>query len=506
MSRPAASPARRRIALLGLYHESNTFVPTLTGDEDFERGGTYRGGEIAEAFAGASSAVGGFLELASEPGIELVPLFFALANPSGTIAGPTLERLLGELLEPLHREGPWDAVLLALHGAAVAETEADVDGLIVERVRAAVGDRVPVGACLDMHANVSERTVERSTVTVLYRTNPHLDAAVRAAECGRLVLRALRGEIEPVQALVRPPLVVNILRQGTSTAPLAGVVAELEAVEDGPGVLSASFALGFPYADVPELGVSCLAVADGDVALARRAAERIAATAWAARAGLQGGAIDAPTAIGRATDGRRGPVLLLDTGDNIGGGSPGDSTTILHEARRRGVRDYLETVWDPAAAARCAAAGVGARVSLEVGGRVAAHSPPCPVAGTITVLADGRFTDPSPTHGGFREFDTGPTAVLQTELAQTLVLTSRAMIDASVERHRSLGVHPERKRVVVAKGVYSPLPSYGPIAAEAVFVATPGATSADLGGFDYRRRPRPLYPFEPDAAWAGTAA
>ena len=127
------------MALLGLYHESNTFVPGLTGDEEFERGGTYRGGEIAEAFASAPSAAGGFLELASEPGIELVPLVFALANPSGTIAGPTLARLLRELLEPLRSEGPWDAVLLALHGAAVAETEADVGGRIVECVRAAVG-------------------------------------------------------------------------------------------------------------------------------------------------------------------------------------------------------------------------------------------------------------------------------------------------------------------------------------------------------------------------------
>jgi microcystin degradation protein MlrC len=376
----------------------------------------------------------------------------------------------------------------------------------VERVRAAVGDRVPIGACLDMHANVSARTVERSTVTVLYRTNPHLDAAVRASECGRLVLGALRGEIEPVQALVRPPLVVNILRQGTSTAPLAQVVAEVEAVEREPGVLSASLAVGFPYADVPELGVSCVAVADGDAALAQRAARRIAAAAWAARAGLQGDAVDAATAIGRATDGRRGPVLLLDTGDNIGGGSPGDSTTILQEARRRVIRDYLETVWDPAAAARCAAAGLGARVSLAVGGRVAAHSPPCAVEGSVAVLADGRFTDPSPTHGGFRDFDMGPTAVLETELAQTLVLTSRAVIDVSLERHRSLGLRPERKQVVVAKGVHSPLPSYGTIATDVVFVGTPGATSADLGSFDYRRRPRPLYPFEPDAAWSGMAA
>jgi microcystin degradation protein MlrC len=493
------------VALLGLYHESNTFAPSPTGDEAFELGGTYRGGEITDAFAGTSSAVGGFLELGPGRDVELVPLFFAFANPSGPIAASTFARLLRELLEPLGRDGPWSGVLLALHGAAVAEDEHDADGLIVERVRALVGEHVPVGVCLDMHANVSTRTIERSTVTVAYRTNPHLDASSRALECGELVLRALRGEVDPVQALARPPLVVNILRQRTSSPPLNTVVAEVEAVEATPTVLSASLTLGFPYADVPDLGVACIVVADGDRRRAWEGAQRIAAAVWSAREELQGVAPDPRAAIARATDGRPGPVLLLDTGDNIGGGSPGDSTTLLHEAQRHGVRSYLETLWDPEAVRRCAAAGVGRDVSVDVGGRLASHSPPCPVRGAVRGVADGRFSDASPTHGGFRDFDTGPTAVLETDLEQTLVLTSHAVMDTSVERHRSLGLHPEAKQVVVAKGVLSPLPAYEPLASDVVFVATPGITSADLGAFTYRRRPRPLYPFEPETRWAASA-
>jgi microcystin degradation protein MlrC len=493
-----------RLALAGLYHESNTFAPSPTGDQAFELGGTYHGGDLADAFAGTSTAVGGFLELGSTHDVELVPVFFALANPAGPIAAATFARLLTELLERLSREGPWSGVLLALHGAAVAEGEDDVDGLIVERVRALVGDHVPVGVCLDMHANVSTRMVERSTVTVAYRTNPHMDAAARAVECAELVLRTVRGEIEPVQALARPPLVVNILRQRTSSPPLAALVAEVDAIESTPPMLSASLALGFPYADVPDLGVACLAVADGDRRRATEAARRMAAAAWSARPDLQGEALDTDAAMERATDGRAGPVLLLDTGDNVGGGSPGDSTTLLHEARRRGVRAYLETLCDPEAVRACAGAGVGAAVSIDVGGRRATHSPPCPVSGIVRAVGDGRFSDASLTHGGFRDFDTGPTAVLQTDLDQTLVLTSHAVMDTSVERHRSLGIRPEAKQVVVAKGVQSPLPAYEPLASDVVFVATPGITSADLGSFTYRRRPRPLYPFEADTAWTAT--
>jgi microcystin degradation protein MlrC len=490
------------MALLGLYHESNTFASSPTGDEAFEPGGTYVGDDVVDAFAGTSTAVGGFLELGSTHAVELVPLFFAFANPAGPIAGATFARLLTELLERLGRNGPWSAVLLALHGAAVAEGEDDVDGLIVERVRSLVGDAVPIGVCLDMHANLSRRTIDHSTVTVAYRTNPHLDAATRAVECAELVLCTLRGEVDPVQALVRPPLVVNILRQRTSSPPLSAIVDEVEAVEAMPRVLSASLALGFPYADVPDLGVACLAVADGDEQRAREAAERVAAAAWCARHELQGEALGPQAALALATDGRPGPVLLLDTGDNIGGGSPGDSTTILHEAQRGAVRSYLETLCDPEAVSACAGAGVGAAVSIDVGGRVATHSPPCAVRGFVRALGEGRFSDASATHGGFRDFDTGATAVLETDLEQTLVLTSRAVMDTSVERHRSLGIRPEAKQVVVAKGVQSPLPAYEPLASDVVFVATPGITSADLGSFVYRRRPRPLYPFEPDATWA----
>jgi microcystin degradation protein MlrC len=194
-------------------------------------------------------------------------------------------------------------------------------------------------------------------------------------------------------------------------------------------------------------------------------------------------------------------VLLLDVGDNIGGGSPGDSTTILHEARRVGLADYLETICDDTAAAACAEAGIGARIELEVGGRVARHSPPCPVMGTVRAVADGRFEDPAPLHGGFRHFNTGLTAVLQTDEGQSLVLTSLPVIDVSVRRHRLLGLEPERMRTIVAKGVHSPVPAYGPISAEMLFVDTPGATCADLASLDYAHRRRPLYPLEPEASY-----
>src|SRR5262249_10311880 len=148
----------------------------------------------------------------------------------------------------------------------------DADGEVVARVRALVGPRVPIGLALDMHANVSRRMVEQATVTTIYRTNPHLDPRPRARECAELVVQAARREIRPVQALELLSAAINILRQSTDEEPMRSLVADVEAVLQRPGMLHASLAEGYPYADVDEMGMSCLAVHDGDPAAAREAA------------------------------------------------------------------------------------------------------------------------------------------------------------------------------------------------------------------------------------------
>jgi microcystin degradation protein MlrC len=378
-----------------------------------------------------------------------------------------------------------------------------MDGEIVSRVRALVGPRMPIGLSLDMHANVSRRMVEEATATVIYRTNPHLDPRPRALECAELIVRTIRAEVRPVQALETPPLVINILRQSTDEFPMRALVEAVQETCRRGGILSASVAEGYPYADVTEMGMTFLAVADGDPALARDAARRLALRAWEARAEMRGQAPSPEAAMRHAAAAPRGPVVLLDVGDNIGGGSPADSTVLLAEARRQGVSRLLQTLYDPEAARAAIAAGVAATVTLHVGAKTDRnHGAPVEVRGRVRLIADGRYEEPTPTHAGFRFFDGGPTVVLETDDAHTLVLTSRRVGNTSIQQMYSLGIRPETYRVVVAKGVISPRPAYAPIAAELIAVDTPGVTAADLSRFTYRRRRRPLYPFEPDATYS----
>ena len=489
-----------RLATLGISHETNTFARLPASYERFLESGILRGEDIVRAYAESHATLAGFLEVGRQPGVEVVPLLFTTTNPIGTITADAFERITGEMLHLLEARGPWDGVLLALHGAAVSEDFPDADGELASRVRRLVGPELPVGLAIDMHANISRKMIDNVTATVVYRTNPHLDPRPRARECADIIVRTIRGEVQPVQALEMPPVVINIVKQFTGESPMRDLVRDVEEVLGWPGMLSASVAEGYPYADVEEMGMSFLTVHDGDQASAREAARWMAQRAWARRAEFVGHIPSPEQALIDARDAPAGPIVLMDVGDNIGGGSPGDSTVLLEAAQCLGVPRYLQTLCDPQAVQACIAAGVGNSLTLDVGGKTDdRHGRPVRVTGRVRVIADGRFEEPTPTHGGARYFDSGPTVVLETVDHHTLVLTTRLVGNTSIQQMYSLGVRPEHFQVVVAKGVVSPRPAYEPIAARIVLVDTPGVTSADLSRFEYKRRRRPLYPFEPEA-------
>ena len=269
-----------------------------------------------------------------------------------------------------------------------------------------------------------------------------------------------------------------------------------------PGILSASTAMGFYYADVPEMGTTFVAVADGDVALARRAARWMAERAWARRHEFTGDLPDPAAAVRYAASKARKPVVLMDVGDNVGGGSPGDSTVLFEELLRQKVPNGLVILYDPESVAHCVAAGVGAEVKLQAGSKSdGEHAQPVAVHGRVRTLSDGVYVETEVRHGGWGRYDQGITAVVETADRHTIVLTSRRMAPMSLEQVISLGIRPERKDILIVKGVVAPRAAYEPIAGEVVLVDTPGVTSDDPRRFTYERRRRPLFPLEPDAVY-----
>ena len=493
-----------RIATAGFQHESNTFSSVPASLDQWQRAGILDDAAAIRAeYATSQSTLAGFFAAAAEdPGIELVPLFFTRLMPMGAITPQATDFIFERIITALQDQGPWDAVLLPLHGAAVSARWPDADGELVRRVREVVGPAVPIGVALDMHANLAPQLVANADIVTVYQTNPHVDAYAQALHCARLTVRTARGQIRPTCALEMPPLLVNILCQGTDDSPMKELLQLADAQARRAGVLSVSVVEGYPYADVAEMGMSFVAITDNDPALAREVAHQLALAAWQVRAALNHGATAIDEALLRAQAAPAGPVVLFDVGDNVGGGSPGDSTHILHAARRLGVSQLLQAVCDPEVVRMAHAAGVGGRVHASVGGKSdQLHGMPFPIEAIVTAVSDGRYEETGPTHGGFRFFNDGPSAALRTADGYTLVLTSRSAGSASLQQFRALGIEPTDMQVIVAKGVHSPRPAMEPIARELIWVATPGVTTADLSTFTYRHRRVPLYPLEPDAAW-----
>ncbi|MED6296327.1 MAG: M81 family metallopeptidase [Chloroflexota bacterium] len=492
-----------KLALLGIYHETNTFSRVKA---DYDAFNIYRGEEIIDEYRLAQTTNAGFLQISEDAQVDVIPLIFAITGPIGTITADAFESISKEMLSLLNENGPWDGILLSLHGAAVSEEYPDADGEIAERVRTLVGPDVKIGLSVDMHANLSQKMITNVDVATVYRTNPHLDPKVRAFECAEMIRDSIDGKINPVMWLEIPPVVINIVKQFTDENPMKAVMENLDAALAMENIIHASVSEGYPYADVEEMGMGFLAIADGNTDSARKASQWMAAEAWDIREQFLGDTPSIEEALAYADvnyDGEgTGPMVLMDVGDNIGGGSSADSTHILEVAQAMRIKGYLQTLFDPESARMCADAGVGSHLKLTVGGKTDnMHGNPVSVSGIVRTLFSGKFEDDRPTHGGFKYYDGGLTAVFDTEDGHTLVLTSLRCGNTSREQMYSVGVYPEKYRIVVAKGVVSPRPAYQPIAKEVVLVNTPGVTTSDLNFFEYRRRRPNLYPFEESAIY-----
>lgn len=494
MSPAAPFAGRHRIALAGFLHESNTFSPLRTDRAAFAEQCLSLGPGWVHEWRDAHHELGGFLEAADALGFESVPLAMAWATPSGPVADAVHDEVTGYLIEEMRRQRP-DGLLLALHGAMVAESFPDGDGEVLARLRQALGPDLPIVVTFDLHGNLSERQLAHCDAAVAYRTCPHVDQR----ECGRraasLLVRTLRGEVRPRQALAKPPVLINIMLHDTSREPLRSFLAEARALEQRPGILAVSLLPGFAYADVPQMGPSVVVVADGDADLARREADGLAAGLWEARDRLVAALPDPATAVSRALAEDRTPVVLVDTGDNVGGGSAGDGTVLLAELLRQGATDAVVCLYAPEEARQCAAAGVGREVTLTVGGKVdRLHGDPVTVAGRVRLLHDGTYVEPEVRHGGKRVNHMGLTALVEMAGRNLLVLNSLRHPPFSLGQLTSLGIRPERQRVLVVKAAIAYRAAYEPIAGTIIEADTPGLTAVNLRRFAYRHVRRPLYP------------
>ncbi|GIW93382.1 MAG: microcystinase C [Pirellulaceae bacterium] len=486
-----------RVGIVAILHESNTFIQQPTCWSHFQEDLWAEGSAVWDCFWKGHHEVSGFLAGLIEHGLQPVPLLAARAMPYGAIETGCYRRLLDRFVRRVAAAAPMDGWLVAVHGAAASHADLDVDGTILTWLRQVAADR-PIIATVDAHANLSPRMVTACQAIIPYQTNPHLDQYERGWEAARLMARTLQGELHPVVAAAFPPMVINIERQATAEGHWEPIRAELQRCRSEPGILNASVVLGFPYADVPKMGSAVVVTADRDPNLARTAADRLAQVLWQHRHQFVGQMVSIDQAV-RMVSESPPPVGLLDMGDNVGGGSPGDGTAIAHALRARRIR-ALVCLYDPQTVTRCSGASPGSALELSVGGKCDTEQGP-PLEGRFTLrgMFEGKFTEDEPRHGAIRSFDQGPTVVLEDPSGLVIVATSRRVPPFSLKQITSCGLEPRTFQAIAIKGVHAPLAAYREVCSRFIRVDTPGVTCANLDRLPYRRRRRPLFPLEEPA-------
>jgi microcystin degradation protein MlrC len=486
-----------RIVIAKMKHETNTFSPLVTDLARFEARGSYFGNEAIERYGRTQTPFGAFVTLAREAGATIDAPVVAEAWPSGRVTAEAYERISRPILDAVARG--CDAVFLDLHGAMVSDIDDDGEGLLLERIRA-IAPGVPIAVALDFHTNLTERMVRNCTAMVGYKTFPHVDTYETGLQAGRIVLRALKGEIEPVMRWARRPLMTQTLCQATDEEPMAGLIAAARAAEAG-GALAATVFGGFAHADIADVGLSAVVVTDGDPEGADRICADNVDRAWAKRGDFVYRAEPLAQSIARAKAMTEGPVLLIDHCDNTGSGGTQDVMTVLAEIVRQGLTDVaVFAIRDPGAVETMIRAGVGAKVALALGGKtdmpaVGLKGAPLEVSGIVRNISDGEFTITAPMFTGVRAY-LGRSAVLDTGAIE-IVVCERSHEPWDLGCFRSNGIEPMQKKYIMLKSRIHYRAGFKPIARHIVECNGTGCTTSDNAILRYERARRPIYPLDP---------
>jgi microcystin degradation protein MlrC len=398
-----------------------------------------------------------------------------------------------------------DGVLLALHGAMVADGIPDVSGAILAAVRAHVGPRVPLVVTLDLHANITAEIVKTADVLVTYHTAPHIDV-FETGQRGAAVLRRIAIDgARPVTAFQKIPMVVPPERANTQDAASVShhFCQLLREIEAQPSALAAGLATVQPWLDVPELGNAVVVVTDGAAEQATQSCAALAAQMWGRRYEYLLDLVPVEVAVREAFERQReGLIVLSDSADSTNSGAPGDSTCVLRElVKHPWSRGALATMVAPEVVADAERLGVGAERTGPVGGlRDHLFSQPLPMTAQVVSLFDARFVL-SGHLGKNLPIDMGRSAVLK-HGDVALIVTSRSGPHFAPELFQAAGFNPFAASVLVAKSPCGFRAAYQARAAKIINLRSGGCAPADFWNFAYRNIPQPLWPWQEIQAWS----
>ncbi len=489
----------RKVLSAEISHETNTFSILPTTLALYKARRYYRGEEIAKALSGTKTEMGAHLDAAKKYGWELVQPIAAAATPGGKTPAEDWAHLSGAVLEAC-QEGPFDGVLLSLHGAMVTEDQDDAEGDLLRRLREKLGREIPIAITLDIHANVSNAMARLANIVIAYRTYPHIDQYERAMEAADLLQRAMNGEIRPLSLVWQGPVLEGLDYGRTQGGPMSKILAHADQLrQKSTGLLAITVCAGFVWADIPDAGPSVTITAHGDPSRFKGAAEELLKDVWETRREITVPLYtlkEAMTEAGKETKEGK-PLILSDFTDNPGSGGYGDSVRLLEAMIQAGLKKAaFGCVPDPEAAQKCIAAGVGQEVEITLGAKIdpETYGPSLKIRGTIEHVSDGKFIAQGPMSKGV-QFSMGPTAVLRSGGVQVLVTTHNIQV-YDLQVFLSQKIDPRACSAVAVKSWHHFRAAFEPISRKVMLVDSGGLASRDLKRFTYHKIRRPIYPLD----------
>jgi microcystin degradation protein MlrC len=440
--------------------------------------------------------MGGFIKALENEDIDIVPVLATQAHPCGLVKREMFEFVKARLTKTVEAHPDANGILLGLHGAMVSEVAPDSEGELLKALRGVVGPKTPIVATLDLHGNVTPQMVANANVFFPYESYPHIDCFDRGYEAGSCILKMIREKISPVMKLRRIPVLAHFVE--TASEPHVSLLLKVHKWKDDSRVINASYLHGFPWSDIQDAGISVLATTNGDDEMADRIADEMAKTIWMLRDKFQKELFSPEEAVVMAMRFPAGPVIIADVADNPGGGGSGDSTFILRALKKAGATNVgFAVIPDPLAVQQAIEKGVGQKVSLSLGGKLAPQEisgGPIEISGTVKTIADGRFYNKGPMMTGLQN-NIGRTVVVDSD-GIDIVIPEWRMQPFDAEVFRRLGIEPSEKKILVLKSAVHFRASYQAMAQKIIEVDTPEYGTMNFESLPFKNIQRPVYPLD----------
>ena len=482
-----------RIAIAGISVECDAFSPIQTEYEDIS---VYRGWESIQDDLWLIRGM--VKRLRESLKVEICPLIWATGLPGGPLRNTVYQDIKSETVRLLKDSGPFDGVLLAMHGSlAVGNLDINGDTDYVIAVRQAVGPYVYLGIACDLHGNITAEILRAGNVFSAWRTAPYTDDSETGYRVADQLLEVIESNVVPVTAFVKIPMLVHGEQAVTHYDPAKHLYETLFAYDGRSGVMQSILMAGYVWHDMPWIGMAAVVTTKNDPKMVKKISEEIAQNVWDSRfaftfsmetANIEDG-------IQRAVLSDVYPVYLTDSGDNVTSGTPGDLTIVLQHLTKAKVKDaVVPGITAPYIVHTCRKAGKGASVTLHLGGE---HT----LFKNKTMDVEAKVEETGESFKQFGPYPVNEGPWVRVEINDIIVTFHERRIGIVAKSHfEALGINPEMHRIYVVKQGYL-FPELEKIAKRYILLFSPGATDYDYSKLKYERVQRPVFPLDREMTW-----